>query len=69
MNTKQTIEGYITLAGLTVPKFIKLMGWSRSTYDRRMARPDTLTRGEIRRADYLLGFPDEIVVKLARSKQ
>ena len=68
MNTKQTIEGYITLAGLTVPKFIKLMGWSRSTYDRRMARPDTLTRGEIRRADYLLGFPDGVVVKLARSK-
>lgn len=40
MNTKDTFEGYITLAGLTVPKFIKLMGWSRSTYDRRMARPD-----------------------------
>lgn len=69
MTTKQTIEGYITLVGLTVPKFIKLMGWSRSTYDRRMARPDTLTRGEIRRADYLLKFPDEVVVKLARSKQ
>ena len=69
MTTKQTIEGYITLRGLTVSKFIKLMGWSRSTYDRRMARPDTLTRGELRRADHLLEFPDEVVVGLARSKK
>ena len=69
MTTKDTIEGYITLRGLTISKFIKLMGWSRSTYDRRMARPDTLTRGEIRRADHLLGFPNDVVVGLARSKK
>lgn len=67
MNTKRTtIEGYIKLSGLTVSSFIKLMGWSRSTYHRRVNDPDQITLGEFRRMDALVHFPDRAVLEMAR---
>jgi hypothetical protein len=66
MNTKRTIEGYIKLSGLTVSKFIKLMGWSRSTYHRRINDPDQITLGEFRRMDALVHFPNDAVLDMAR---
>ncbi len=68
MNKKDTIEGHITIAGLTTKRFTALLGWSASTYKRRMADPDTITIGELRRADNLVHFPDKVILDLVRSK-
>ena len=49
MNTKQIIEGHV-----------KMMGWSRSTYQRRIKRPGTITLTEFERMDGLVHFPDKV---------
>lgn len=61
MTIKQNIiEGHIKLSGLTVDSFVKMMGWSRSTYQRRIKRPGTITLTEFERMDGLVHFPDKV---------
>ena len=68
MNKKSLIEGHIALIGLTVPRFTQMMGWSRSTYERRIRDPDSITLGEFRRMDNILHFPTETVLAMAKKK-
>lgn len=61
MTIKQNIiEGHIKLSGLTVESFVKMMDWSRSTYQRRIKHPGTITLTEFERMDGLVHFPDKI---------
>ena len=42
-------------------------GFDSATFDRRMAKPDTITIGELRRMDALAHFEDKQLIELIRS--
>lgn len=68
MDKKATIIGRAMQEGLSKIKFQKMSGMSPATFDRRMASPDTITIGELRRMDELAHFPDEVILQLIRNK-
>ena len=67
MDKKKVILGQALRQGLTKLKFQKLTGLPSATFDRRMARPDTITIGELRRMDQLAHFGDELLLELIRN--
>lgn len=68
MNKKNLILGAALRNGLTRTRLQKLTGMSPATFSRRMADPDTITIGELRRIDQLARFEDADLLKIVRSK-
>ena len=67
MDKKKVILGKALEQGLTKLKIQKLTGLPSATFDRRMAKPDTITIGELRRMDALAHFEDKQLIELIRS--
>ncbi len=68
MDKKAVILGAALLKGLTRDRLQKMSGMPPATFTRRMANPDSLTIGELRRLDDLAGFRDDQLLDLVRKK-
>lgn len=67
MNKKDFILGKAKSNGLSREKLQRLSGIAPATFSRRMASPDSITIGELRRLDQLANFTDQDIIKLVRS--
>lgn len=66
---KDLIYGRAAITGVSREGLRRMSGMSRSTFERRMRDPNTLTIDELRRLDQIAHFEDAELIRLIRSRK